>query len=126
MARDPRFIEHQGTQILFQDLSNLVSEAEKLRAISTARSFVAALADRADKHLQLLVLTDFDGSAFTPVVLEAIKGLARHHKPYVRASAVLGLDPLRRVVLRTVSLLTGRSISAFDTREAALDWLIRQ
>ena len=122
----PSFIVHFGKQILLQDFSNVLDPDEALRTIATTRGFVSELAAKKGFVPELLVLTTVEGSAFDPRVVSAIKDLATHHTPYVRASAIIGLNPLTRVILRLVTMVSGRSVQPFETRQQALDWLVQQ
>ena len=121
-----RFIEHGNKQILLQDFSNLTDVDEGLRVVAAARGFVAALAARPGPPPQLLVLTTVANSPFNPGLVEALKEIAVHHKPYVRASAIVGLTAVTRLMHRIVTMFSGRVIRAFETREQALDWLVQQ
>jgi hypothetical protein len=58
--------------------------------------------------------------------VDALKKLAAHNKPFVKASALVGLSPLTRVVFRAVIALTRRDIRAFATRDEAIAYLSSQ
>jgi hypothetical protein len=115
-----RIVTHRGTRIVFQDFSNVLTPEEGLHAIEEARAFV----ERQPKGV--LVLTDVTGSTFDQRVVDALKDLAEHHKPFVAASAIVGLSPIQRVVYATVVKLTGRVIRPFTSVEEAQDWLVDQ
>ena len=57
-------------------------------------------------------------SSFSPALVDGLKEMA----PHVAASAVVGVNTLRRLMFRTITLFSGRAIAAFETREQALDW----
>jgi hypothetical protein len=46
-----------------------------------------------------------------------------HNTPYIKASAVVGANGIRLVLLQTAIFLTRREIKAFPTRQKAMDWL---
>jgi hypothetical protein len=118
-------MEHCGRKILLQDFSRVTDLEEALRIIAAATAFVDEEAARTP-GLALLFLTDIEGAHFDERVVKAMQELAKHHKPYVKASALVGLTPLKRVMYRMVMMVTGRNISTFETREQALDWLAAQ
>ena len=54
----------------------------------------------------------------------AMRALAEHHKPWVKASALVGLTPLMRMVYRSIVALTRRDIHVCDTRDEAIAYLV--
>ena len=110
-----RIVTHRGTPIVFQDFSKVSTVEEGLRAIDEARVFV----ERQRQPAGVLLLTDVSGSTFDQRVVDALKELAQHHKPFVAASAIVGLSPIQRVVYATVVKITGRIIRPFTTQEEA-------
>jgi hypothetical protein len=115
-----RIVSHRGTQIVFQDFSRVTTAEEGLRAIDEAREFVER------QPPGVLVLTDVTGSTFDQRVVDALKDLAKHHKPFVAASAIVGMSPIQRVIYATVLKITGRVIRPFTTLDEAKDWLAEQ
>src|SRR4051812_12691973 len=111
-----RVIEHG---IVLQDFSNVPDAESALAAFEEARAFMARR--RADKSTRLI--TDLTDSNFNQKVVEGIKRLAEHHRPYVGASAIIGVSPIMRVIWRAVVALTGRDIRIFDNRDAAIAYL---
>lgn len=115
------FVEHDGHRILRFDFARITAGPEALAAIAEARAFVQEQAPGS-----LLVLTDVTGSRFDSTVLAAIRDLMQANAPYIRASAVVGLSGLQRVVYVSLVRLTRRNVRAFDDEPAALAWLVSQ
>jgi len=115
-----RIVTHRGARIVFQDFSSVQTPEEGMRAIEEARAFVE------QQPKGVLLLTDVTGSTFDQRVVDALKDLAEHHKPFVAASAIVGLSPIQRVVYATVVKITGRVIRPFTSSEEAMDWLVSQ
>jgi hypothetical protein len=111
-----RLIEHG---IVLQDLSGLTSPHDGLPFIEEARAFMERQA-----RGETLVLTDVAGSTFNPEVIDAMKALAEHHKPWVLASALVGLTPIMRIVYRAVVALTRREIFVCETRAEGVAYLL--
>jgi hypothetical protein len=116
MTSRVRTIEHG---IVLQDFSNIAHAHEALAAIAEARVFMQAR----PRNRSTLLLTDFTGSIYNQEVTDAMRRLAKDYQPYVRASAVYGVTPIMRVILRAVIALTGRDIRLFATREDAIAYL---
>ncbi len=116
-----RFIEHRGVRILLIDFSGLQQTEEILREVEVAREVVAG-----QRPGSLRTLTHVKGARYTPPVMDALKALTVHNKPYVTAAAVVGMEGLHRVLFRAVVLFSRRNIEAFDTVEEARDWLASQ
>lgn len=66
------------------------------------------------------------GTPFNIRAVEEIKAYAKFNTPYVKASAVVGVTGIRRVILEAIIKLTGRAVVSFASEEEALDWLAAQ
>jgi len=117
MTARVRLIEHG---IVLQDFSNLADSVTALAAFQEARAFM----QQRPRNARTLVLTNVTDSTFNQEVVNDIRALAVHHKPWVRASAIFGLTPIMRVVCRAVLALTGRDIRIFETSEQAVEYLL--
>jgi len=120
-AERVRFIEHKGKRILLHDFSEILVPQDVLPFVAQSRQLVAAQPPRS-----LLTLTFVANSRFDRTVIEALKELVTHNRPYVKAGAIVGLSGLQRVVYVTITQLTGRRLPTFDTLDAAKDWLVAQ
>ena len=116
MSDRVRPIEHG---IVLQDFSGVTDPREALGYIEEARRFMEG-----QRLGEMLLLTDVSGSTFNQEVIEAMKALAEHHKPWVLASALVGLTPLMRIVYRAVVARTRRDIRVCDTRGDAVAYLL--
>jgi len=116
-----RFMEHRGTRILFIDFSELQAAEDILREMDVAREII-----RAQPPGSVRVLTDVTRARYTPPVMDAMKEFTAGNKPYVRHSAVAGMERVHRVLYRAVLLFSRRSIEIFETLDEARDWLAKQ
>lgn len=116
-----RFIEHQGKKVLLLDYTGIRDSAEALREIERTKEIVAR-----QPPGSLRVLTDVTGAHYDTRIVQAMKELAAHNAPYVRASAVVGVSGLMKVVYSAIILFSKRKIQLTDTREQALEWLAGQ
>ena len=116
-----RFIDHRGKRILLLDYSGIQQPDQAIAAIEASKRVVA----QHPPH-SLLVLTDVKDARYNSAVLQAMKELAAHNGPYVRASAIVGMGGLHRIAYQAVILFSRRKIQTFDQEEEALDWLVQQ
>jgi ABC-type nitrate/sulfonate/bicarbonate transport system substrate-binding protein len=110
-------IPYKGKNIVMVDLSN-----------STTEQLVAALRDAQQKISKLpaksaLIMTDATKAAYNPETGAAIKEFAAKNTPYVKASAVVGVEGMKAVLQTAVAMSNKRDIAAFPTRGEAMDWL---
>lgn len=115
-----KFIVHNWRQILLLDGSYCTVD-EAVKSIDEAKEVI-----RSQPESSLLILTDVTGAKYSLEVIEKLKEFAAGNKPYVRASAVVGLDGLQKVVYNAVSLFSKRTFPVFDDVDKAKDWLIEQ
>jgi len=117
-----RFIEHRGRQILLLDFTEIWDLQVALQEIEKARELIA----QQKPDGSLLTLTDARGAHFTSEVVEALKSLTAHNKPYVKAAAAITGSGLHKVALMAVTRFSGRQVEAFTDPELAKDWLVDQ
>ena len=112
-------ISHRGCSILFTDYSNFITFDEWKVLLDEERQLMPK--ERLGSVLALAVCT---GSRFSATVFSAIKELAVHNKPYIKASALVGLSSLQQgVFLKGIERTADRSFGLFDSVEQAKDWL---
>jgi hypothetical protein len=111
-----RMIEHG---IVMLDFSNISEPDKELHHSGIAKTLIAS-----QPKGQALVLTDVTGSNFSQQSLDRLKDLMQHNRPYVKASALVGLSALTRVVFRAVMALTRRDIRVFESRKEAIAYLL--
>ena len=112
-----RFIDHQGKRILLVDLSNCpVKQLENVIRIVPDYVTVEPLGS-------VLVLTDFTGAQFDRDAVRAIKETAVFDKPFVKKSALVGIEALPASFYEELKSFSRRDMTIFGTRDAALAWL---
>jgi hypothetical protein len=115
------FTEHRGQRFLYIDFSGLQTADDVLREMDVAREII-----RSQPPSSLHVLTNVAGARYTPPVMDAMKEFTSGNRPYVRHSAVAGMERVHRVLYRAVILFSRRSIEVFQTLDQARDWLVKQ
>ena len=117
-----RIIEHDGVKIVLLDYSGLRDIEAGLKEIAKSRTFFATL----PKDGSHLTLTDATDTAYDKRILEAMKDLTAHNKPYVKAAAVVSQSAIHRAAVSMVALFSRRRLETFDSRAQALAWLAGQ
>jgi hypothetical protein len=113
------FVEHKGKKIGVVDLSDIKSGTDAVPILQEAQKQISSQAPKS-----ALILTDATNSTYDRASSSAIKEFASKNTPFVKASAVVGADGLRAVLLKTVALITRREIKLFKSRPEAMDWLV--
>lgn len=116
-----RLILHRGRQIMLLDYSDISDTAEALSEIEKSKAVIAS-----HPPDSLLTLTYVKDSRYTAPVIDAMKHLVSHNKPFVKAAAVVGMNTLHRIIYRAVVAFSRRNIQVFEDLDAAKDWLLEQ
>ncbi len=115
---EPKTENYKGKVITKLDFSG----ADYFEALSRIGIFKKHISFQPKKSL--LILTDMTGIKVNNRIVEAFKEFTQFNKPYVIASAVIGLAGPYKIFLNTVNYFTKRDIKLFDDAESAQDWLI--
>ena len=115
-----KWVEHKGVKIFEMDCTNASLE-EMNQVIEECKAQV-----RSQPEQSVYTLVIAGGSAFSSETISNLKELARDNAPYVRASAMVGITGLYKVVFNAVALFSKRRFDLFDTVEEARDYLANQ
>ncbi len=114
-----KFLKHCDKMILNFDFSGL--EVDEARQVC---EYVKGLISRMPLG-SVLTLVNVTNVQYNQEFKELSSDLAKHNKPYVLAGAVIGVEGWKKMVLWATTKLTGRdNLKAFDSIEAAKDWLV--
>ena len=116
-----KFVDYKGHKILLQDFTNGGPGEEFLRAVEKAKKIT-----RSQPAKSVLAIFDATGSKFNKDVVASLASLAKGNAPFIRASAIIGIEGMLSIALSTVSKMSGRSFKTFKDRESAMEWLIGQ
>lgn len=114
-----RFEEHAARAILVVDYRE-TDRAMLMERVRVVRDLI--MRQPLGSVLQLTLVND---DPYPTVWMQAIIEAVREQKPYMRASAVVGLRRLKPVV-NAVNRITGRKIRVFDDESSALAWLLAE
>lgn len=119
-----KVIDHKGKNIVYLDFSYgdmLGQRQEVLDIIEEAKAFICKQAPNS-----LLTLTNGTGLRFSMELVDTLKDLTTHNKPYVKAAAIVGVKGIQKIAYDTVMRFTKRNIPIFPSVEEAMDWLVEQ
>ena len=117
-----RLIEHRGKQVVLLDFTNATDPEQTVREIREAKAWFATQ----PPNRGLRTVSDVTGARYNSAVLDALKDLAAHNKPYVGAAAGVVKTALHRVAMNVAAMFAGRKFQAFSDRNEALDWVVSQ
>ncbi|HEX3043471.1 MAG TPA: hypothetical protein VHY08_01850 [Bacillota bacterium] len=118
-----KLITHKGKTVIRCDLTDFnIYTKEKLQ--ETMDQVKAEIA----KHPpgSVLILTDLTGVRFDIEIVKKFTDFTRDNKPYIKASAVLGVAGLMQSAFYSVKRNALRDIFSFASEVEALDWLAQQ
>lgn len=113
-------ISHKGQSILFVDYSN-VGPADLDDILSQARPMIDA-----SQPNSVRLLSDFTQVTYDKEATAKMKKFAQLNTPYIKASAIVGITGLKKVIYTGVVRATGRNIHLCKTLDEAKDWLASQ
>jgi hypothetical protein len=114
-----RFIKHDGHAIYLIDVTNCTAK-ELLVLLELIRADIARHA-----HGSVLTLVDVTGAEIDKIVATRIKEVLVLDRPYVKRSAWVGTDSLPQVFYEHFKTFSQRELPSFQTREEAMDWLVK-
>lgn len=112
-------VAHKGQQLLVLDFSAMEDTPELVRFAEAAAARVAREPPGSVRILGLVRPVgrfDKDGIA-------AVRRMVEHNRPYVRATALVGLSGVVRVIHQAMQLLSRREMPNFETEAEAKEWL---
>jgi hypothetical protein len=114
-------MEHKGKRILHMDFS--YSEInEIIKAIDEAAKLIEK-----EPPVSVLGLVDVTASRFDKAVSDKLKDFTAHNKPYMKMTAIVGIEKIKKVIYLAVMSFSGRkNLILKDTVEEANDWLAAQ
>lgn len=111
---------HKGKTICIVDLSEQNAD-QAVAILDQAQPQIAKLEPKSG-----LILTDVTNAKYTSDASNSLKQFASKNTPYVKASAVVGAEGLRKILLEAVRVFSKRNIKAFNSKQEAMDWLAEQ
>jgi hypothetical protein len=116
-------LNYKGKNILCVDVAGL-----KLKDKLELQKHIEYAEEQIQKYppKSLLIITIFTETGFDTQVAAIMGEFAGHNTSYVKASALVGVSGVQKVVLAAIKAITGRDFFLADTIEEAQEWLIQQ
>jgi hypothetical protein len=121
LHRRGHFIEYRGTRIMLIDASQLKTPEDIQSLIDHIEPLL-----QAEPKASVRLALDVTGLRFDRQSVIAIKRVFREAQPWIRASCMIGVSGLQRVLLSILNQVARRERPLFDTVDAAKDWLATQ
>lgn len=113
------WIEYKGKKILYVDYSICKTKEEMLALLEE----MAVVFDQSGGNV--LSMTNFEGNYGSKEFMDRARELSGIFRRNRKKSAVLGVHGAKKVLLQAYTLLTRDNMVAFESREQALEYLIR-
>jgi len=120
MSERITWINYKGHSILLTDWTNLTDEKKFIAAVNETSQFVID-----QQKYGLLELIDVTHSQKSTTVLFTMKKMALLTRRFNKKKAVIGINMIERMVLEAVNKFASEKIHPFETKEQALEWLIK-
>jgi hypothetical protein len=114
-----RFIDHLGKRVLFINYSHC--DVAMLKAVAEEGHRVIAR----EAINSVLTLNDVTGTTFDKESVAVLQAKVAANAPYVHRAAVIGISGLQRLIYEGLQAFTGRRLHLCESRQAALNWLVR-
>jgi hypothetical protein len=121
LHRRGHFVEYRGVRMLLVDGSELRS-ADDIDALA---AHVGPLI-QGEPQGSVRIALNVSGLRFDRQSIVSIKKIFADSQPWIRASSLVGVAGLQRVLLQILNQVAKRERPLFDTVDAAKDWLATQ
>ena len=99
------FLTHQGKQILYHNFTK-ADPADWQSVINASKNII-----KNQKEHSVLALTNVADAQVDETVQKEISSWLSFNKPFIKASAIIGVTGFRKLILNTVTKLSGRKIN---------------
>jgi hypothetical protein len=75
----------------------------------------------------ILCICNLTGGMVNPEITQTLTNFMKHNEPYMKVTAITGIEGPQHAIFKVVSMLTDRKNFVLkESREEALNWLIEQ
>lgn len=111
-------IFHKGINIFYMDFSNLTTKEDIMEKILEYNRFIIS-----QEENSIHALTNVQNIFFNKDIFQNFHEFVLKNKPYIKKSAIIGVDGLTKVMFNAILNLTKRDLKLFNTIEEAKDFL---
>jgi hypothetical protein len=112
-------ITFKGKDILYMDFSGLKTVPEIKEVIEEGKKIF-----HSQPPFSTLSLANIEEMHFNNQIKDLFMEYVKSNKPFVKASAIIGVTGLKQVVFNGIMKMTGREVKSFDDENQAKMWLI--
>ena len=125
---DPAAIAARGTFVVHRGMRMLVVDASHLADVADIEAMVRHIEPliQAEPRGSVRIVMQVTGLRFSRQSAAVIKGVFVRVQPWIRASCLVGVTGLHRVLLQVLNQVARRERPLFDALTDALDWLATQ
>jgi len=116
--REAQFITKMEMQICYVNFSEMKTKEEIFDLIESSKKVI-----RSQSPKSVFALTNMTNMYFNTEVYNAVTQYAKGNEPYVRASAVVGLNGLMQIFYNSFLKFSNRDVKAFRTEDEAVLYL---
>ena len=116
-------VTYNGKEIFLMDVSHfrLPERVAFKRHVDHAKKVI-----QGQPLKSVLIITDITDTNFDTDIVKTFKEYAKHNNPYIKASALVGLSGMQKVIFYAVKTFTGRDFYIAKNFADAQEWLVRQ
>lgn len=114
------FVTFKGKNILVNDYIGLNEQQIVIEIENILKRFLAG------EVKDVLFLLDVTDAKYNTKVAEVFHKAAKVAKPYIRKSAVVGIDGIKSIILSAVNRFSDIGIRPFNSRNEAFEWLVSE
>jgi hypothetical protein len=118
---EAKFIKYRDVQVLRIIFPDKISKSEVLETLAQTKQIIGS-----QPLDSVYILTFLGGFTYDKDVSAAFKEYLSHNKPYVKASAVVGIIGLKKALYNSFVFFTKRSIKICDTENEGLEYLYEE
>jgi hypothetical protein len=116
-----KWVHHKGKRILYMNIA--VQTTEELIDITGRIKPVIAK----EPPKSIFCLCSVKDSKFNPEITQILKEFTKHNEPYIKITALVGVEGLKKIIYQAVLVFSGRkNLLLKNSEEEALDWLAEQ
>jgi len=114
------YIQHKGKKIMYLDYTHCKNSQEMIEVLNEVRREYERTTET------FVAVADFRGNFGSSEFMKEANKLAKDHlDKRTLKTAVLGVLGIKRILLNAYNAIVNNKLVAFDTREEALDYLVK-
>jgi hypothetical protein len=116
-----KWLFHKGKRIIYMDLGT--NNPEELKDITSR----IELELEKEPPKSAMCICNVKNVTIRPEIIQILKNFTKHNEPYMKMTAVIGVEGLKQIVFNSLLVFTRRkNLVLKNSEEEALEWLIAQ